>query len=104
MTLSEGEEGEIGSFFSVSLSACRPSWTKIDRFRFSYAKSGALDLDETSNFRVATKRQAKSDRLLPRLDLLAGRKISEREQYNHSSFSGLTLLPGGFHALPTSLV
>ncbi len=38
------------------------------------------------------------------LDLLAERRISEREPYNHSSFSGLTLLPGGFHALPTSLV
>lgn len=44
--------------------ACRPSWTKIDRFRFFCAKSGALDLDETSNFRVATKCEAKSDRLL----------------------------------------
>ena len=38
------------------------------------------------------------------LDLLAERRILEREPYNHSSFSGLSLFPDGFHALPSSLV
>ena len=35
------------------------------------------------------------------LDLLAGRRILEREPYNHSSFSGLSPFPDGFHALPS---
>ena len=35
------------------------------------------------------------------LDLLAERRISEREPYNHSSFSGLPPFPDGFHSLPS---
>ena len=58
---------KVGKLLPSSLSdfkRVQAKLDKIDRFRFSCAKSGALDLDETSNFRVATKREAKSDRFL----------------------------------------